>query len=169
MLQIGFKVENGNPYGLGWFMYGSKPNPEVVFGHAGGQTGASTQLLIVPSRKKVIVVLCNTSGVWDDVIGTAAHLNSVFKKDFPAPFVKESPVQIGLEFKEQIDIELNGTIMMIGEIQEIFIPDDCLSKDGFFDIEKAGSVTCSGLDAYHLTQRIARLSYAKPNEKIKEI
>lgn len=99
----------------------------------------------------------------------AVNLEAVFKKNFPAPFVAASPVQIGLEFKEQIDIKLNGTIMMIGEIQEIFIPEDCLSQDGFIDIEKAGNITCSGLDAYHTTQKIARLSYAKPNEKVKLI
>ncbi len=99
----------------------------------------------------------------------AVDLNAVFKKEFPAPFVSESPVQIGLAFKEQIDVKLNGTVMMIGEIQEIFIPENCLLDDGFIDIEKAGSITCSGLDAYYSTRKIARLSYAKPDLNISEI
>jgi len=99
----------------------------------------------------------------------AVNLNAVFKKDFPAPFVTESPVQIGLAFKEQIDIKLNGTVMMIGEIQEVFIPENCLLDDGFIDIEKTGSITCSGLDAYYSTQKIARLSYAKPDLDIVEL
>ncbi len=81
MLQNNGLKKDENPYGMGWFMYGSKPNPEVVFGHSGGQTGASSQLLIIPSQQKVIVVLCNTSDVWEHVIGTAAELNSIFKKE----------------------------------------------------------------------------------------
>lgn len=96
-------------------------------------------------------------------------LKAVFKKEFPAPFVAESPVQIGLEFKEQIDIKLNGTILMIGAIKEIFVPEACIANDGFLDIEKAGSITCSGLDAYHSTEKIARLAYAKPGKALEVI
>ncbi len=95
-------------------------------------------------------------------------LSSIYRKSFPAPFVGESPVQIGLEFKEEVPIKLNGTIMMIGEIKEIFFPENCLEPDGFLQIEKAGSLTCSGLDAYHSTNKISRLSYAKPDKPLKE-
>jgi hypothetical protein len=38
------------------------------------------------------------------------------------------------------------------------------TPDGFVDLEKAGTLTCSGLDSYHKTARIARLSYAKPDQ-----
>jgi hypothetical protein len=34
------------------------------------------------------------------------------------------------------------------------------------DIEKAKSITCSGLDSYHSTSRLSRLKYAKPNIEI---
>jgi len=74
----GLKKE-GNPNGLGWFMYGGKPNPEMAFGHSGEQTGVSSQLLIIPAEKKVIVVICNTSGVWEETIGTAVGINSIYK------------------------------------------------------------------------------------------
>jgi hypothetical protein len=36
-------------------------------------------------------------------------------------------------------------------------------------MEKAGTVAISGLDGYHRTERIARLSYAKPDRPVKEI
>lgn len=92
-----------------------------------------------------------------------------YKNDFKAPFVKESAIQIGLRFREKIDIKINNTIMVIGEITEVYVPQNCLSKDGFLDIEKANSITCSGLDSYHTTKRLERLSYAKPDKEITSI
>lgn len=92
-----------------------------------------------------------------------------YKNDFKAPFVKESAIQIGLRFREKIDIKINNTIMVIGEITEVYVPQNCLSKDGFLDIEKANSITCSGLDSYHTTKRLERLSYAKPDREITSI
>lgn len=96
-------------------------------------------------------------------------LTPEYKNDFKAPFVKESAIQIGIRFREKIDIKINNTIMVIGEITEVYIPQNCLSKDGFLDIEKANSITCSGLDSYHTTKRLDRLSYAKPDREITSI
>ncbi|WP_162128356.1 flavin reductase family protein [Flavobacterium phycosphaerae] len=93
-------------------------------------------------------------------------LTPIYKQEFQAPFVAESFVQIGLTFKEKIDIKINNTIMVIGEITEVFVPQNCMSKDGFLDIEKANTITCSGLDSYHTTKRLDRLSYAKPGKEI---
>lgn len=97
----------------------------------------------------------------------AVDLGKTYSAHFPVPYVTESPVRIGLEFKEKIEIKLNGTLLIIGEVQEVWVPSDCIHDDGFLDIEKAGSITCSGLDAYHKTQKIARLSYAKPNRELR--
>ena len=94
----------------------------------------------------------------------AAGLTPVYKNDFKAPFVGESSVQIGIEFREKIDIKINNTTMVIGEIVQVYFPENCLCKDGFLDIEKSNSITCSGLDSYHVTKRLERLSYAKPNQ-----
>ena len=79
------------------------------------------------------------------------------------PFVAQSEVKFACEFKQRIDLEINGTSLIIGEIIHVSMPNDILCSDGYIDIEKAGSVAGSGLDSYHLTQRLARLTYAKPN------
>jgi flavin reductase (DIM6/NTAB) family NADH-FMN oxidoreductase RutF len=92
----------------------------------------------------------------------ATGLTSEYKNDCPAPFVKESIVQMEVEFKERIDLTINNTIMIIGEIRQLWFPADCLNEDGYLDIEKAGTISCSGLDSYHTTQRLQRLNYAKP-------
>ncbi len=96
-------------------------------------------------------------------------LKPEYKNVFLAPFVRESYIQFAVEFKEKIDLALNHTSMIIGEIKEIYAPENCISEDGFLDIEKANTVTCSGLDSYHKTIRLDRLSYAKPNKEISSL
>ncbi len=92
----------------------------------------------------------------------ATGLTPSFKNDFVAPFVAESHIQIGMEFKERINININQTSMIIGEIKFVHYPDNCLLDDGFLDIEKAGTITSSGVDSYHTTQLLQKLEYAKP-------
>ncbi len=99
----------------------------------------------------------------------ATGLTAEFKNNFAAPFVRESHVQLGLSFKEKIDIPSNGTVLVIGEVMEVFYPENCLLADGFLDIEKTQTITCAGLDSYHKTSKLDRLSYAKPNKEITSI
>jgi len=96
----------------------------------------------------------------------ATNLKSEYKNEFFAPFVAESNIQLGVEFKEKIDVSINSTTMIIGEITQIYIPENCLLEDGFIDLEKANTITCSGLDSYHKTIQLDRLSYAKPDKEI---
>jgi len=93
-------------------------------------------------------------------------LTPEFKNNFFAPFVKESNIQLAMEFKEKITLSINNTLLIIGEVKDVYLPENCLQKDGFLDIEKAESITCSGLDSYHKTTQISRLSYAKPDKTI---
>ena len=93
-------------------------------------------------------------------------LTPEFKNNFFAPFVKESNIQLAMEFKEKITLSINNTVLVIGEVKDVYFPENCLQKDGFLDIEKAESITCSGLDSYHKTTQISRLSYAKPDKTI---
>lgn len=92
-----------------------------------------------------------------------------YKNGFLAPFVKESNVKLAMEFKEKVTLSINNTVLIIGEVKDVYFPKNCLQKDGFLDIEKAASLTCSGLDSYHKTTRISRLSYAKANKEITSI
>ena len=95
----------------------------------------------------------------------ATNLKQEYIDNFFAPFVKESHIQFSLEFRQKIDIEINNTVLIIGEVKNIYLPENILHDDGFIDIEKANSITCSGLDSYHITKKIERLTYAKPNKK----
>lgn len=99
----------------------------------------------------------------------AAGLTEEYVPGYYAPFVAESAIKIGAAFRQKIDIALNNTIMIVAEIKYISIPEDIVMPDGFADIEKAGTITSAGLDSYHRTERIARLSYAKPDRMPEEL
>ncbi len=99
----------------------------------------------------------------------AVQLTSEFSEIHLAPYVKESLIKISVKFEEEYHIKINDTILMIGSIIETFLPQDCLMNDVFIDIEKAGTVTISGLDSYQETVRLARLSYAKPGLPLTKI
>jgi flavin reductase (DIM6/NTAB) family NADH-FMN oxidoreductase RutF len=96
----------------------------------------------------------------------ATGLTAQYKNDFFAPFVAESKLQIALEFKEKVELTINNTVLVIGEVKAVYFPSDCMEKDGFLNIEKATSITCSGLDSYHKTIQLDRLSYAKPEKEL---
>jgi flavin reductase (DIM6/NTAB) family NADH-FMN oxidoreductase RutF len=99
----------------------------------------------------------------------AVDLTPEFIHSFIAPFVRESSIKIALKFKERIDVALNGTSIIIGEIQELYFPEECWKEDGYLDIEKAGTIAGSSLDGYHRTSIINRYSYAKPDKKLEII
>lgn len=66
--------KEANGYGFGWFLYNPKPNEGAIIGHSGEQTGSATQLLIIPSKKLVAVILSNTSGAYKYVTPAAFNL-----------------------------------------------------------------------------------------------
>lgn len=86
-----------------------------------------------------------------------------------APYVAESLIKIGLIARQVSLIELNSTELVIGEIVELSIAENLISADGYIDIEKGQSVCVSGLDSYHATARLDRLSYAKPDVQVTSI
>ena len=92
----------------------------------------------------------------------AVGLTAVYKNNFAAPFVKESKIQIGLELKETLAVKSNDTLLIIGEIMDLYFPENIWLEEGVLDIEKAETLTASALDGYHTTKLIKRIKYAKP-------
>jgi flavin reductase (DIM6/NTAB) family NADH-FMN oxidoreductase RutF len=80
-----------------------------------------------------------------------------------APFVKESRLKYALKLKEVIPIQLNDTSLVIGEITAIICNKEAIKSDGYIDIESLNTVSISGLDSYHTSRRLSRISYAKPD------
>lgn len=111
------------------------------------------------------------SAKYDDGISefNEVGLTPEYFENISAPFVQQSTIKFACELVQKINIELNSTYIIIGRIIKIIAPKEFVFNDGFLDLEKARTVTCSGLDSYHTTNRIARLSYAKKDAPIKEL
>lgn len=92
-----------------------------------------------------------------------------FYGSLPVPYVEEASVKIGLKLAERVDLKANGTHLLIGEVVEVFISDEILTEDGTIDLERGGSLTVAGLDSYHRTEKLARLSYPKIGTSPREI
>jgi flavin reductase (DIM6/NTAB) family NADH-FMN oxidoreductase RutF len=102
-----------------------------------------------------------SSGSWAKSEFTATGLEPEYKNDFFAPFVKNSPVQIGCQLVEKQTLEVNQTIFLIGSIEHLFIAEEGLRVDGSLDLEALESVSVAGLDDYFVGKRLGRLSHAK--------
>lgn len=92
----------------------------------------------------------------------ASGLTAEYRNNFSAPFVKESNIQMGLILKEIVSVKSNGTHLIVGEITDLYFPEEIWDETGILDIEMAGTVAGSSLDCYHTTQLLKRMKYAKP-------
>jgi len=84
--------------------------------------------------------------------------------DFRAPFVQESKLKLGMKFLESIPIEANNTLMIIGIVEHISIPDDAVDEKGDVNLEILGSVGVSGLGSYYRMLNIGQFPYARKGE-----
>ena len=87
-----------------------------------------------------------------------------YSDDFEAPFVGESKIKLGVKLKSDIEIEANGTRLIIGEIQEVIIEDDFVESDGQIDLEKARNICVTGLNQYSVVSKTEKLPYARLSE-----
>ena len=99
----------------------------------------------------------------------ATGLTSEYQDDFACPYVKESPIKLGLKLVEIIPITHNDTLFVIGEVQQVLTPESIVSEDGFVSLDKANVVCINGLDGYAVPSSTVRYSYAKKGTELEEI
>jgi len=90
-------------------------------------------------------------------------LTEAYIEGFKAPFVKESRFKIGMRFREAIDIPLNGTRLVIGEVEHLLLPGVDLNA-GDIDLEQTQSVGISGLNSYYAVKKVAQYPFVRLNE-----
>ena len=93
----------------------------------------------------------------------ACNLSEEYINHFKAPFVQESIFKMGLCFKEAVDIKLNGTVLVIGEIEELIIADKAFVNEDI-DLEASEGVGISGLNTYYSLKKIDSYPYARLSE-----
>ncbi len=102
---------------------------------------------------------------------TYTGLTPYYSATHPAPYVAESTLKIGLRYKEEYTLAANGTVLVIGEVVEVILPENlqAVSEDGFLRHEVLQSVAISGLDGYYAPQLLNRFSYARPHKVLKPL
>lgn len=91
-------------------------------------------------------------------------LTPEFKEEFPAPFVMESKIKLGLKFVEEIPIKINGTKMIIGEIVHLFVDKEIVDDKGNIRLDLVSNIGIAGLNSYYKISKIKEYPYARPYE-----
>ncbi|RYY12743.1 MAG: flavin reductase [Cytophagaceae bacterium] len=86
-----------------------------------------------------------------------------YRDGFPAPYVAESPLSIGLRLREEHAI-FNGTMLLVGAVEHVYVRPEALRPDGTLDLVALGEAAISGLDGYHEVLPPVRFGYARPGQ-----
>ena len=89
------------------------------------------------------------------------------ERAFKVPFVKGSPVQIGLNLLKMIDLP-NGCIFIIGSVEYIYTEDEIINDEGKLNLEKGNSVALSGLDGYYGLKFLKSIKHVKTFKAIND-
>jgi flavin reductase (DIM6/NTAB) family NADH-FMN oxidoreductase RutF len=88
-------------------------------------------------------------------------LNEEYLEGFPAPFVAESEIKLGVRLMEEIPITSNRTILVVGAIEILVVPDAALTDSGNIELAVVDDICISGLDTYNSVGKLETLPYAK--------
>ena len=118
--------------------------------------------------------------IWEEVIEDAHHTSAKypddisefdmtnfepeFKGNFKAPFVKNAPVQMSMKFIEEIYVPSNDVMLVVAQIQELYVKDELLQNDGLINLSLGNVATINGLDAYAVPKFKKQLTYQRPKE-----
>ena len=118
--------------------------------------------------------------IWEEIIQDAHHtsakypadisefdmtnLEPEFKGDFKAPFVKNAPVQMNMKFIEEIYVHSNDVMLIVAQIQELYVDDKLLQEDGLINLSKGNVAAINGLDTYVIPKFKTQLGYQRPKE-----
>lgn len=150
-----------NPPLLGFI---SRPKGKE-FGHTYRNIQENGQYTINHIHPEFIKNAHYTSAKFDAAVSEFdyCNLSEEYLKDFKAPFLKESTFKMGMSFKEAIEIKSNGTILVIGEIEHLLIPDIAIENNEV-DLELSDSIGISGLNTYYSLKKIESYPYAAVSE-----
>jgi flavin reductase (DIM6/NTAB) family NADH-FMN oxidoreductase RutF len=96
-------------------------------------------------------------------------LTEEYRNDFKAPYVEESRIKIGCRFVNEYFLEENNCRFIVGAMEQIYLSEEIAGEDGFINLEKAATVSATGLDGYALPKILDRFSYAQPGKEPESI
>ncbi|MFD2529177.1 MULTISPECIES: flavin reductase family protein [Polaribacter] len=118
--------------------------------------------------------------IYEDIIEDAHHtsakypenvsefdktdLEEEFKGNHNAPFVKNCPVQMCMKFVEEVYVSSNDVMLIVAQIEELYIKDTLLQEDGLVNLSLGNVTTINGLDSYAIPKFKKQLSYQRPKK-----
>jgi len=94
----------------------------------------------------------------------ACGLTEEYLEEMKAPYVKESLLKIGLQLEEVVPIKVNGTLLIIGKINHIYLPEAIIKDNGMLDLSEIQDVCITGLNTYNRVTEMDTFPYAKAAE-----
>ncbi|MGS2726583.1 flavin reductase family protein [Psychroserpens sp. BH13MA-6] len=148
-----------NPPLLGFFL-----RPTTVMRNTYDNIKATGYYTINHIHESILEDAHHTSAKYDSEISEfdRTQLNAHYQNNFYAPFVKDAPLQLAMEYVEEYDIRANNTILLIGKIIGLYVKDHLLEDDGFINLSKAKIATINGLDGYAIPELKTRFEYQRP-------
>lgn len=111
----------------------------------------------------------HTAAKWETSEFEACDFTPHFSGNHKAPYVKSSPIKIGLQYVEEHEIAFNKTVLVVGKIVELIIDDKLLNEKGYFNFNEAELLSVAGLDNYFNSQQIELLDFPRPEEDVKSL
>jgi len=155
-----------NPPYLGFIL-----RPTTVERHTYTNLKATGQYTINHVPQDFVAQAHQTSAKYPEGVSEfeACGFTPQFTENIRAPYVQESVIKIGLEYVEEQPIRANGTILIIGKVLEILLPEEFIRTSGHVELVQAQSTVVAGLDSYYRAELLARLAYARPEEETKPL
>jgi len=91
-------------------------------------------------------------------------LSEQFFPESKAPFVAESPLKIALRYEEEYYIKASSTLLIVGSVQSVRLPEKAIIDNGMIDLERIETIGVSGLNSYYSINKIASYPYARPGQ-----
>lgn len=115
-------------------------------------------------HKGIISEAHHTSAKYPEEISEfdKTNLKAEYKDGFKAPFVKNSPIQIAMRYVEEYHIKTNDVLLIVGEIESVYINDDLMEEDGFVNLSKGKIAAINSLDGYAVPELFKREEYQRP-------
>ncbi|TLP80993.1 flavin reductase family protein [Maribacter sp. ACAM166] len=122
-------------------------------------------------NKEIITDAHHTAAKYEEDVSefSKTNLTESYLDDFAAPYVAQSTIKLGCRYLNEYEIKENGCLLIIGQIEHIYLPEDLIHADGWVQLDKAESIATIGLDGYALPTLLDRLAYPKPNEATKSL
>lgn len=92
------------------------------------------------------------------------NLEEEYKGAYKVPFVKGAPVQMSMKFIEEIYVPSNDVMLIVAQIEELYVEDKLLQEDGLINLSLGNIATINGLDSYAIPKFKKQLTYQRPKD-----